>query len=90
MVKVKGVDMEDIVSVDCRRVDVFVECSGIERSVVKVADGERDGVGSSRSKVVPSPHKVLVEGHLGVEVEMEASGPAFAAGVPATSPSTIS
>jgi len=84
MVKFKGVDLENIVSVDCRMVDVLIEFSGVERSFVKVADGERDGVGSIRSKVVSSPHKVSGEGHLGGEIEMEASAPASAARGPAT------
>ncbi len=30
----------------------FVEFSGVERGVVKAADGEGDGVGSCRSEVV--------------------------------------
>ncbi len=40
VVEVDGVDLEDVVAVDCRGVDVFTELSGIELSVVKVADGE--------------------------------------------------
>jgi len=73
-----------LVSVDCRRVDVFVKFSDIEKSVVKAADGEGDDVGSSKWKDVSSPHKVLGEGYLGVEDEMEAFAPAYAAGSPAT------
>ncbi len=46
---------------------------------MNVANGDGDGVGSSKSKVVSSPHEVLGEGHLGVEVEMEAYIPASAA-----------
>jgi hypothetical protein len=61
MVNVEEVDIKDILAVDCRRVDFFIELSGIERGVMKVADGEGDGVGGRRSKVVPSPHEILGE-----------------------------
>ena len=58
---------------------MFFELCGIKRCVVKVADGEGDGVGSRGPKVVPSTHKVLSRGHMSVEIEIQASAPALAA-----------
>ena len=43
MVEVYGVGLKDVV-----RVDIFVEFAGVERSVVVIANGEGDCVGSRR------------------------------------------
>ena len=48
MVKVYGAGLENVVTVGCRGVDIVVDFEGIERCVVLIADGERDGVGSRR------------------------------------------
>ena len=48
MVEVYGVGLENVVAVDCRGVDIFVEFAGVERSFVVIANGEGDGVGSRR------------------------------------------
>ena len=86
-VKVDGDGLKNVVAVDNRWVDVFVEFSGVERGVVKLADGEGDDVSSCRSEVVSSPHDVLGEGHMGVEVKTGASAPASTARGPPIAPS---
>ncbi len=55
----------------------------MERCVVKVTDGEGDDVGSRKLKVVSSAQKVMSEGHLRVEIEVENFAPAPAARGPA-------
>jgi hypothetical protein len=72
MVAIDGFDLQDIVAVECCWVDVFVEFLGVGRGVVKVADGEGDGVGSCWPEAVSSFHEVLGENHLGAYVEVEA------------------
>ncbi len=42
--EVNDVCLENIVAVHRRRVDVLVESTGVERGVVKVADGEGNNV----------------------------------------------
>ena len=46
MVEVYRVGLENVVAVGCRGVDIFVDFAGVERCVMVIADGERDGVGS--------------------------------------------
>jgi hypothetical protein len=43
-VQVDGVCLEDVVAVYCGTVNALVESAGVERGVVKVADGEGYGV----------------------------------------------
>ena len=42
MVEVDGVSFENVVAVCCGGIDVFVKCTGVERGVVEVANGEGD------------------------------------------------
>ena len=44
MVEVDGVGLEDVVAVCCRGIYILVEFAGVERGVVKVVDGEGDGI----------------------------------------------
>ena len=46
---------------------------------MKVADNEGDDVGSCWPETLSSSHEVLGESHFGVEAEMEAPAPGFAA-----------
>ena len=46
MVEVYGVGLENVVAVGCRGVESFIELAGVERSVMVISNGERDGVGS--------------------------------------------
>jgi hypothetical protein len=57
---------------------------------MNAANGEGDDIGSCRSLVMLSAHKVLSEGHLSVEVEMKSHAPALAAKGPAASPASES
>ena len=79
MVHVDGVYLEDVVAIQCGRVDVLAEFAGVERGIVKVADGEGNGICGRWWKASASAHKVLGEGHLCVETEVEASAPVPAA-----------
>jgi hypothetical protein len=82
--------MQDIVSVGGRWVYVPVEFSDIERGVVEVSNGKRDGVGRGRHEVVASSHKVLGEGHLSVEAEVEAHASGSATRDAASSHASVS
>ncbi len=84
--QVNGVCVEDVVAVHCGRVDVLVEFAGIERGVVKVADGDGYGVGCRWQEAATPAQKVLGESHLCVENEVEASAPVPAARGPAAKP----
>ena len=46
MAEVYGVGLKNVVAVGCRRVDIFLEFAGVERSVMVIANGEGDGVDS--------------------------------------------
>ena len=48
MVHVNGVDLEDVVANHYSGVNILVESAGVERGVVKVADGEGYGVRGRR------------------------------------------
>ena len=82
IVEVYGVGLEDVVAVGCRGVDLFVDFTGVERSVVVISDGEGDGVRSWWLYVASPPHRVMGEGHLCIEVEVEAAVPGFATSPP--------
>ncbi len=84
--KVDGVRLEDIVAVHCGRVYFLVESAGVERGVVKVADGERYGVCGRWQEAAAHAQKVLSECHFCIQTEVEASAPVPAAGVPAAAP----
>ncbi len=60
---VDGACVEDVVAVHCGRVDVLVESAGIERGVVKVADGEGYGVCGRWQEAATLAQKVLSECH---------------------------
>ena len=79
MVQIDGVGFEDGVAIHYSRVNILVESAGIERSVVKVADGEGYGVRCRWQKDAAPAHKVLGEGYLCVETRAEAKAPASAA-----------
>jgi hypothetical protein len=49
---------------------VLVEFSGIERGIVKIADDEVDGVGSSSPETVASSHEVMDKCHLSVSLSL--------------------
>ena len=83
MVQVDGVNLEDVVAVYCRRVNIFIESAGVERGVVKVSDGERNGVRDRWQEAAALAHKVLGEGYLRVEAKAEAMAPASSAKGPA-------
>ncbi len=46
MVEVDEIGLENVVAIHCGRVEALVKLAGIERDIVKVADGEGDGVSS--------------------------------------------
>ncbi len=81
--QVIGIDLEDVAAVLCSRVTILVESAGVERVVVKVADGEGYGVRGRWQETAASAHKVLSEGHLCVETEADAMTPASATEGPA-------
>ena len=83
MVQVDGVSLKDVVAIHCRRVNILVESAGVERGVVKVFDGEGNGVRDRRQEAAAPAHKVLGEGHMRVEAKVEATAPASAAKGPA-------
>jgi hypothetical protein len=82
--------MQDIVSVGGRWVYVPVEFLGIEWGVVEVSNGKGEGVGRGRHEAVASSHKVLGEGHMSVEAEVEAHAPGSAMRDAASSPASVS
>jgi len=86
VVKVDGVCSEDVVAIHCGGVNIILESAGVERDVVKVADGEGYGVYSRRQEAAAPAHKVLSEGHMCGEAKVQATAPAPAAGGPAASP----
>ena len=90
MVQVDGVILEDVVAIHCRRVNIFVESAGVERGVVKVADGEGDGVRYRWQEVAAPAHEVLGECHLRVKAKVEATAPSSAAKDPAAASSSES
>jgi len=88
VVEVDGVCLEGVVAVHYIGVDVLVEFVGVERGVVKDANCEGNGIcGWWQEAAVPA-HKVLSEGHLCVETEVEASALVSAARDPAAAPSS--
>ncbi len=78
-VQVDEVCLEDVVAIYCGRVYVLDESAGVERVVVKVADGEGYGVCCRWQEAAVPAHKMLGEGNLCVETEEEASAPVPAA-----------
>ena len=88
VVKIDGVCFEHVVAIHCGGVNVFVESAGVERGVVKVADGEGYGVYGRWQKVAAPAHKVLSRGRMCGEAKVEATAPAPAAGVPAAAPAS--
>ena len=84
MVNVDGVNLEVVAAVHCGRVHILVESAGVERGVVKVADGEGYGVCGRWQEVAAPALKVLGEGQLCVETEAEAMGPALSTKVSAS------
>jgi hypothetical protein len=84
-VEVDGVGLENVVAGRSQGIDVFVEFAGIRRCVVKVADGEGDGVCSCWSEAVSPAHEVLGESHMCFEGKVEAASPVSAARGPAAS-----
>ena len=81
MVHVDGVSLEDVVVIHCGRINALVEFAGVEWGVVKVADGEGYGICGRGQEAAAPAHKVLSQGDLCVETEVEASAPVPAAGV---------
>ena len=86
VVEVDRVSIQDVGAVGRSRVNILVDLSGVERCVMIVADGDGYGVGGRRLEAPSPAHKVLREGCLCVEIEVEASssgaasvGPAAAA-----------
>ena len=73
MIDVDGFGVKDVVAMSCSRVDVLVVFAGVERGVVVVADGEKDGVGGSRLESAFSAHEVMCECLLGGLVEVLAA-----------------
>ena len=69
MVRVDGVGLEDVVAIHSSSVNILVEYAGVERGVVKVADGERYGARGRWQEAAAPSHKVLGEGHLCVEIK---------------------
>jgi hypothetical protein len=57
---------------------------------MEVADGEGDGVLSRWLKITSPAHQMMGEGHMCIEVEVEASALVSAMRGPATSPSAKS
>jgi hypothetical protein len=87
VVHVDGVGLEDVVAIHCGRVHVLAESdAGVERGVVKVADGEGYGICGRWQEAAAPSHKVLGESHLCVDTEVEASAPVPAARGPAAAP----
>jgi hypothetical protein len=81
--QVDGVSLKDVVAIHCRWVNILVESAGVERGVVSVSDGEGNGVRDRWQEAAAPAHKVLGEGHLRVEAEVEATAPASATKSPA-------
>ncbi len=81
--KVDRVCLEDVIAVYCCGVNVLVEFVGVERGVVKVADGKEYGVGGRRQEASSPAHKVLREDHLCGKTKVEAMALAPVAGGPA-------
>ena len=77
--QVDGVSLKDVFAIHCSRVNILVESAGVERGVVKVPDGEGNGVRDQWQEAAAPTHKVLGEGHLYVEAKVEAMAPASAA-----------
>ena len=77
------VSLKDVFAIHCSRVNIFVESVGVERSVVKVSDGEENGVRDRWQEAAVPAHKVLGEGNLCVEAKVEATAPVSAAKGPA-------
>jgi len=69
-------------------VNVPIEFSGIERGVIEVSNGKGHSLGRGRPKAVASSHKVLGEGHLSVEAEVEAPATGSATRDVASSPAS--
>jgi hypothetical protein len=88
MVEVDRVCLEYVVAIHCSGVDVLVEFAGVERDVVKVVDCEGNGICGRWQEAAASAHKVLSEGHLCVETEVEASAPVSAARGPVAAPAS--
>ncbi len=83
MVQVDGVSLRDVVASHCRGVNILVESAGVEWGVMKVSDGEENGVRDRWQEAAAPAHKVLGEGHLRVEAKVEAMAPASSAKGPA-------
>ncbi len=87
MVEVDKVCLEDVVAIHCNGVDVLVDSAGVERGVVRVADSKGNGICDRWQEAAVHAHKVLSEGHLCVEIKVEAtSASVSAARGPAATP----
>ncbi len=90
MVEVDRFDLEKIISVCCRRIYVLINLAGVERGVVKVADGKRCEVCGRWQEFAAPAHEVYSEGHLCVEAKVEAMTSAPVTGGPAAVPASES
>ena len=76
MVEIYGVGFENVAAVGHRGVDIFVvSTTGVDRSVMVIANDEGDCVGSRRLNAASSALHVMGESHLCVEVKVEATAP---------------
>ena len=80
--------LEDVVAIHCSGVDVIVEFAGVEWGVMKAADCEGNGICGRWQETAAPAHKVLSEGDLCIETEVEASAPVSATRGPAGAPAS--
>jgi len=83
-----GVGLDDAVAIRYAEISVLVEFANVDRGVVKVADGEGNGICGRWQETAAPAHKVLSEGDLCIETEVEASAPVSATRGPAGAPAS--
>jgi hypothetical protein len=88
VVEVDGVCFEDVVAIHYNGIYALVDFAGVERGVVKVADCEGNGICGRWHEATALAHKMLSDGYLCIETEVEASAPDLAARGQATAPAS--
>jgi hypothetical protein len=88
MVQADRICFEDVVAIHGGGINVLDKYAGVERGVVKVADGEGYGIFGRWQETEALAQKMLSEGHLCGEAKVEATVPASAAGGLAAAPAS--